>query len=111
MITTLAVKCAPILHCSQDARKTAAETSTDEMVMGAVWALCEFALLLSPQNHSDISLAAHDDALQRFYKKQGAFRDSKMSKSVKIKVDELLTTRAHHLCEQKIYNVYAAIEV
>jgi len=73
MIRTLAVNCAPILDCSQDARKTAAETASDEMVMGAVRALCEFSLLVSQQNHSDLSLAALDDALKRFYKKKRAF--------------------------------------
>jgi len=74
MIRTLAVNCIPILDCSQDTRKTAAETASDEMVMGAVWALCEFSLLVSQQNHSNLSLAALDDALKRCYKK-GAFRD------------------------------------
>jgi len=75
MIRTLAVNCAPILDCSQDAGKTAAETASDEMVMEAVRALCEFSLLVSQQNHSNLSLTALDDALKRFYTKKGAFRD------------------------------------
>jgi len=41
MIRTLAVKCAPNLHCSKDDGKTHAETATDEMVIGAVRAFCE----------------------------------------------------------------------
>jgi hypothetical protein len=36
IIRTLAVNCAPILDCSQDAGKTAAQTASDEMVMEAV---------------------------------------------------------------------------
>jgi len=96
MIRTLAVDCAPILDCSQDAGKTAAETASDEMVMGAMRALCEFCLLGSQQNHSDLSLTALDDALNRFHKMNGAFRDRKMSKSAKAKVDELLAREAHH---------------
>jgi len=36
MIRSLTVNCAPILDCSQDAGKTAAEIASDEMVMGAV---------------------------------------------------------------------------
>jgi len=36
MIRKLAVSCTPILDCNQDAGKTAAETASDEMVMGAV---------------------------------------------------------------------------
>jgi len=64
MIRTLAVNCAPVLDYSQDAGKTVAETASDEMVMGAVRALCEFSLLVSQQNHSDLSLAALDYALK-----------------------------------------------
>jgi hypothetical protein len=47
MMTTLAVTCTPIFDCSQDVGKTAAETASDEMVMGAVQTLCEFSLLVS----------------------------------------------------------------
>jgi hypothetical protein len=111
MIRTLAVNCAPILDCSKDDGKTPAETASDEMVMGAVRALCEFSLLVSQQNHSDLSLTALDDALKRFYKKKGAFRDQKMSKSAKAKVDEQLATESHQLREQKIHKIRAAMEV
>jgi hypothetical protein len=65
MIRTLVVSCAPILDCSKDDGKTPAETASDEMVMGAVRALCEFSLFVSQQNHSDISLTALDDVLKR----------------------------------------------
>jgi hypothetical protein len=71
MIRTLAVNYAPILVYSKDDRKTAAETASDEMVMGAILASHEFALLVSQQNHSDLSFSALDDALKRFYPKQG----------------------------------------
>jgi len=81
MIRTLAVNCAPILDCSQDVGKTAAETASDEMVMGAVRAVCEFSLLVSQRNHSDLSIAALHDALKRLFQKKGAFRDKKMWKS------------------------------
>jgi hypothetical protein len=111
MIRTLAVNCAPILDCSKDDGKTPAETASDEMVMGAVRALCEFSLLVSQQNHSDLSLTALDDALKRFYKKKGAFRDQKMSKSAKAKVDEQLATESHQLRDQKIHKIRAAMEV
>ena len=63
MIRKLAVNCTSILDCSQDAGKTAVETASDEMVMGAVQAVCEFSLLVSQQNHSDLTLAALGDAL------------------------------------------------
>jgi len=36
MIRTLAVKCTPILPCSKDDSKTAAENASNEMIMGAV---------------------------------------------------------------------------
>jgi hypothetical protein len=111
MIRTLAVNCAPILDCSQDDGKTPAETASNEMVMGAVRTLCEFSLLVSQQNHTDLSLTALDDALKRFYKKKGAFRDQKMSKSAKAKVDEQLAKKSHQLQEQKIHKIHAAMEV
>jgi hypothetical protein len=63
------VNCAPIHDCSKNDGKTLAETASDEMVMGAVQALCEFSLLARQQNHSDLSLAALDYALTRFLKK------------------------------------------
>ena len=64
MIRTLSVNCAPILNHSKDDGKTTAETTIDEMVMGAVRALCEFSLLVSQQNYSDLSLTALHDALK-----------------------------------------------
>ena len=64
MIRTLSANCAPILDCSKDDRKTAAENWSDKMVLGAVSASCEFSLLVSQQNHSDLSLKALDDALK-----------------------------------------------
>jgi len=111
IIRTLAVNCAPILDGSLDARKTAADTDSDEMVMGAVWALSEFSLLVSRQDHSDLSLAALDDAPKRFHKKKGAFGDQKMSKSANARVDEVLETESHHLRVQKIRRIHAAMEV
>jgi len=90
MIRTLAVKCTPILDWSKYDRKTVADKASHEIVMGAVWALCQFSLFVSQQNHSDLSLKALDDALKRFYQKMGIFRDEKMSKSAKAKLDNLL---------------------
>jgi len=78
--------------------------------MEAVWALCEFSLLVSQQNHSDLSLKALDHALKRFYKKKGPFRDQKMSKSAKDKVDDLLAKESHLLREQNIHKIRAALE-
>jgi hypothetical protein len=64
MIRTQAVNCAPIVDCTKNEGKTAVETASYEMVMGVVWALCEFSLLVSQQNHSDISLTALDNPLK-----------------------------------------------
>jgi hypothetical protein len=66
MIRTEAVKFTPILDCSQDAGKSAVETASDEMAMGAVQALCELYLLVSKQIRSNRSLPALDDAQKRF---------------------------------------------
>jgi hypothetical protein len=110
MIRTLAVNCAPILVCSKDDGKTAAETASTEIAMGVVRALCQFSLLVSQQNHSDLSLKALDDALKWLYQKKEIFRDQKMWKSVKVKVDDLLATETHHLRKHKIHKIRAAIE-
>jgi len=81
MIRTLAVSCRPILDCSKDVGKDAAKTASDKMKIGAVLASCQFYLLVSQQNHSDRSLTALDDVLNRLYKKNGAFREQNISKS------------------------------
>jgi len=52
-----------------------------------------------------------DDALKRFYKKKGAFREQKISKSEKAKVDEQFTRASHQLQEQEIHEIRAAMEV
>jgi len=111
MIRTLSVNCSPILDCSKDDGKTAVETESDEMLQGAVQELREFSLLVSQQNHSDLSLTARDDGLNEFYKKKGAFREQKMSKSGKAKVDEQLAMESHQLREQIIHTIHAAMEV
>ena len=111
MIRILAVNCTPILDCSKDIRKTAAEEASDEIVMGAVRALCEFTLHVSQGNHSDVSLTALDDMLKRVYMKKGAFREKKMLKSAKIKVDELLAREFHQVWEQTFHKIRAAMEV
>jgi hypothetical protein len=66
MIRILVVNWAPILDYSKDDGKTATDKAANQMVMGAVWALCEFCLLVSQQNHSDLSLKAVDESLKRF---------------------------------------------
>jgi hypothetical protein len=67
------VNCTPILDYSKDDRKTAALNTSNEMVIGAVGALCEFSPLVSQQNHSNLSRKALDDARKQFYQKKGIF--------------------------------------
>jgi len=81
IIRTLAVDWAPIVDCSKDDGKTAAETASDNMVLGPVRALCESSRIVSQQDHSDRSLTALYDALKWFYKKKGTFLVQKISKS------------------------------
>jgi len=111
MIRTLSVNCAPLLNCSKDDGKTVVETDSDGIVIGAVRALCECSLLVSQQNHSDLSLTALKDPPKRYYQKKGAFQEQKMSKSAKAKVDEQLATESHKLRHQTIHKICAAMEV
>ena len=97
MIRPLAVNCAPILEYSNDDGKTGVENTSDEMELRAVWALSEFSLLVSPQNHSDLSLKALDNVLKRFYQKKNMFREKEMVKSANANVDDLLATESHQL--------------
>jgi hypothetical protein len=90
MIRTLAVCCTAIHDCSKDDSETLAETSSDEMVIRAVWALYEISRLVSQQNHSNLSLTALNNALKSFYKKKGALQDQKISKSANANVNEQL---------------------
>jgi len=78
--------------------------------MGAVWAICEFSLLVSQQNHSDLSLKALDDTLTQFDQNKGIFREQKLSKSAKAKVEYLVATESYQLREQKIHKIHAAME-
>jgi len=111
MIRTLAVNCAPNHIWSKDDWKTVTETASDEMVMGAVRALCQFSVLGSPQNLADPCLTALDNVLKQFYKKKGTFQEQNMSKSAKAQVDEQLAGDSCLLQEQKIHKICAAIEV
>jgi len=111
MIRTLVVTCAAILDCSKDDGNMAAETASDDMVMGVERASCELSLLVSQQIHSDLSLTALADALKQYYNEKGAFQEQKMSKSAKAKVDEQFTRKSHHRREQKIHIICTAIEV
>jgi len=67
--------------------------------MGAVQALCEFFLLVSQQNHSDLFLTALHNAVEQLYKKKGAFRDQQMMKSAKAKLNEQSLRKSHQLRE------------
>jgi hypothetical protein len=53
--------------------KHGAGNTSDEIVMEAAWALCEFSLLVSQQKLSDPSLTAPDHAIKGFYQKKGIF--------------------------------------
>lgn len=65
IIITLAVNCAPSLDCANKDGKPAVGTASDDMVMGAVRALCEYPVLDSQPNHSDCSLTALDVVLKQ----------------------------------------------
>jgi len=97
MNETLVVYCTPILDCPKDDGNTAAETTSDKMVVGAVRALGESSLLVSKQNHSNLFLTALDDALKGSFNKMGDFCELNMLKSVKAKVDEQLARESHQL--------------
>jgi len=75
MIRTPAVNCATIPDCSKDYRITVVDTTSDEMGMGAVRALCEFSVLVCQQNHSNLTLPALDNALKQFHNRSVIFEN------------------------------------
>jgi len=72
-----------------------AEKASDEMELGAVWALHEFSLLVSQQNRLDLSLKVLRNTLKWLYHKKGSFQNQKMLKFAKAKVGEELATESH----------------
>jgi len=51
-----------------------AETVSDDIVLGAVGALCDFSLLVSLQNYSNLSLTAQHDAKKQCHMKNSTFQ-------------------------------------
>jgi hypothetical protein len=111
MIRTQAVHWALILNCFKDDRRPPAKTASIEMVLEEVRALCEWSLLDSQQDQTDLSLTAVDDTMNTFSKNKGAFRDQKMLKSAKTKVNKQLARHSRQLREQKIHKIHGAMEV
>jgi len=63
MISTLAANFGSFLGCLSYDGKTPAETSSDEIVMGALHALHEYSIHASQQNHSNLSHKEVGDTL------------------------------------------------
>jgi len=77
MIGTLVIKCDVALDSTMDNENIAVEIASNELVMGAVPALCEFSPHVSQENHSDISLKAQNDALMQFTRRRVLFNNRK----------------------------------
>ena len=87
-----------------------AESASNEIVIRAVRAICEFSSLVSQQNHSDLPLKALDNTLKQFDQKKGIFRERNMSQSAKAKVADLLAMGFYQLRKQYIHKIRAATE-
>jgi len=111
MSRTLALNCTPIHDSSEDVRNTALVTASDEPVMWAVQTLCEFSLLDSQQNPSDLSLTALHNTQKQLYKQKVASQVHTISKSKMANEDEQLTRDSNQLHEQNIHNICTAMEV
>lgn len=111
MIRTQAVHWALILNCFKDDRRPPAKTASIEMVLEEVRALCEWSLLDSQQDQTDLSLTAVVDTMNTFSKNKGAFRHQNMLKSAKTKVNKQLARNSWQLREQTIHKIHGAMEV
>jgi len=81
------------------------------MVIGAVQAIHGFSVLVSKQNHVDLSLTALVDTLKRFYMKHGVFQEQNISNTAKAKVDKCCATQSQQLQEHEIHEIRAGMEV
>jgi hypothetical protein len=91
----------PILISFKDDWTPVAETSSDEMEMGAMRGLCQFSQLVSQPCNSDQSHEALDDVLKRFYQRKGRYQEQTMWNSAKTKVDDVLAAESSQLYEKR----------
>jgi len=103
IIRTVSVICTLILDCSNDNRMIVADTASDEKVMGAVLALCEFSLPVSQLTYSNLSLTALSDALTPWNMNNDVIEEQNMSKSAKPNMDEQWARESHYLRTQRIH--------
>jgi len=87
------------------------ESASNEMVPVVVPLVCELSLLVSQQNHSNLSLKPLDDTLKRLYQKKGDFQNQEMLKSVTAIVDEKLVRISHKLRQWIIHKIVDAMKV
>jgi len=111
MVRTHHVKCSSLLVCSKDDGKTAEKIAYEEMEMGSVWALCDFSLLVSHQNYSNLSFNELDNELNRFYLKKVIVQEQQMLMSAKTIVDKQVAKSPNKLWEQKIKQIHTALAV
>jgi len=81
IIRLQAVNYTSILINSNDDRESAAETPSDEMIMGVVHTQCEFSLLVSQPTHSDLSLKELYSTLKQFCQNERVYQEQKLLKS------------------------------
>jgi len=84
----VAITCDPLIISCNDIEKSVVDAAFDEMVIGAVFVLCEFSLLVSSQNHHDLSLKALNNPLNNFEMELNSFQQQTVSKSVMAKLDD-----------------------
>jgi low affinity Fe/Cu permease len=73
IIQTLVVYYTPILVWSTHDRIIAVGNASNDMVLEAKWALCEFYLLVMQQNHCNLSFNRLDNALRQNLSDTGHF--------------------------------------
>jgi len=69
-IKWLAVNCTRIVVCSYVEQKHVVELAFDNIIIEEVYALCKFALLVSHQNHINLSVELLDDPVMNLYQKE-----------------------------------------
>lgn len=110
IVRTVAANCTLIVVSSTEDANNAAGTASDNILLGAVQALCKYFLHFNKHNHSALFLAALDITLKQFIECRTFYRVENIE-VCKCENKDTVGNRIPSVQELKIPNSGAAIEV
>jgi len=101
MARTLGVKCTQNYNCFKSAGTGESKRASDRIAMGVLRVFCKLSLLVSPGNHSELSIDVLEDMDSQSFKLILVLWELNVWKSAKAKVDKLWTTQFLQLLQPK----------